>query len=183
MQISPELLEKIKNKQTATPHDPEDVTYLVVYPNQGEPPKDLYEGAIQPISLDKSWNVLHYLLTGIADLNQLIGPDAPPLHKAILGGTEVGKELGYGPAKYLTPNEVKEVSKALSDVSKEDLQRKYDTEIPKVSNDLYPAIGLQNPERWKDPEERNYFLSFLEPLKSYYQDAATKGNAMLLWTD
>ena len=58
------------------------------------------------LNLEKSWHVLHYLLTGKAE-------EAPgPLGNAILGGTEIGGDLGYGPARFLTPQQVREVAVA-----------------------------------------------------------------------
>src|SRR5271163_2074263 len=56
--------------------------------------------AEEGLTLEKSWHCLHYLLTGTAwETGTVLG-------KTILGGTEIGPDMGYGPARYLVPNEV-----------------------------------------------------------------------------
>jgi Domain of unknown function (DUF1877) len=72
------------------------------------------------LNLEKSWHVLHYLLTGETEEAQ------PPLGNAILGGKEIGDDLGYGPARFLTPQQVQEVASALASMKKEDLASRFD---------------------------------------------------------
>src|SRR5437763_1889481 len=72
------------------------------------------------LSLEKSWHSLHYLLTGSAQEVD------SPLGNAILGGKEIGPDLGYGPARFLDARQVQEVSSALSKVSNDDLARRFD---------------------------------------------------------
>jgi hypothetical protein len=67
------------------------------------------------LNLEKSWHVLHYLLTGKAE------KAPPPVGNAILGGQDIGGDLGYGPARFLTPQQVREVRIALSAISKDGL--------------------------------------------------------------
>jgi Domain of unknown function (DUF1877) len=79
------------------------------------------------LTLEKSWHCLHYLLTGTAwETDTVLG-------KAILGGAEIGPDMGYGPARYLEPNEVEKVAKALKTVSKKDLASRFNLEAMKAA--------------------------------------------------
>jgi hypothetical protein len=51
------------------------------------------------LNLEKSWHVLHYLLTGKAE------KAPPPVGNAVLGGQDIGGDRGYGPARFLTPQQ------------------------------------------------------------------------------
>src|SRR3954470_8881166 len=60
------------------------------------------------LDIDKTWHVIHFLLTGEAWGGE------PPLVDAVLGGTELPEtDAGYGPFRYLTPAEVRATSQAL----------------------------------------------------------------------
>lgn len=117
------------------------------------------------LSLEKSWHVLHYLLTGEAD------EASPPLGNAILGGKEIGDDLGYGPARFLTPQQVREVAAALALISKNDLAARFDLKAMKAAR-IYPV---------KDESELGLAEHYFEQLSRYYAGASAAGNAMLLW--
>ena len=117
------------------------------------------------LNLEKSWHVLHYLLTGKVE-------DAPPpLGNAILGGKEIGEDFGYGPARFLTPQQVHEVAAALVLISKDDLSARFDLKAMKAAR-IYPI---------SDESELELAQGYFEQLSRYYAGAAASGNAMLLW--
>ena len=116
---------------------------------------------------EKSWHSLHYLLTGEVEAA------APPLGNTILGGKEIGEDVGYGPARFLTPQQVKEVALALAAVTPEDLAGRFDLD----------AMQAHNICACVDNEELEMAQHFLQLLSSYYADAASQGNAMLLWIE
>ena len=118
------------------------------------------------LSLEKSWHSLHYLLTGKAE------EAPPPLGNAILGGMPIGDQMGYGPARFLTPEQVREVSLALNAVTMNDLFARFDIELMAASN-IYACEG-------EEIEQMQYYFA---NLTRYYNDAATKGNAILLYLD
>jgi hypothetical protein len=126
----------------------------------GETPED-------GLSIEKSWQVIHYLLTGRID------QAPPPLGNAILGGDEIGEERDYGRVRFLTPVQVREVAEALSAVSRDDLFRRFDVEGMKAAK-VYPRT---------DHLDRDWVQHYFEPLCRYYGDAAASGNAMLLWIE
>ena len=118
------------------------------------------------LSLEKSWHSLHYLLTGKAE------EAPPPLGNAILGGMPIGDQMGYGPARFLTPEQVREVSLALNAVTMDDLFARFDIELMSEAN-IYACEG----------EEIEQVQYYFVNLTRYYNDAATKGNAILLYLD
>jgi len=117
------------------------------------------------LSLEKSWHVLHYLLTGTA------GDAPPPLGNAILGGKKIGGDVGYGPARFLTPAQVREVAEALAATSKDELIRRYDVAAMERAK-IYTFRG-------EDVMEDG--LYYFDKLAEYYAEAAELGNGVLLY--
>lgn len=119
------------------------------------------------LTLEKSWHCLHYLLTGTA------GQTDSVLGKAILGGREIGPDVGYGPARYLEPNEVKKVAKSLKTVSKEDLLSRFNLKAMKAAK-IYAC---------RDEGELQLAQDYFTRVCNYYDEAAARGDAMLLYLD
>lgn len=71
--------------------------------------------------VDKAWFGIHFLLTGTT------GEGEPPLNFLIAGGEETkGCDIGYGPGRMFTSEQVKEIDEALKDISKDVLMSRYD---------------------------------------------------------
>lgn len=119
------------------------------------------------LSLEKSWHALHYLLTGRAQ------EAPPPLGDAILGGAELGEDMGYGPARFLTPEEVRATSAALDKVSAEDIARRFDLPTM-IAAEIYAC---------RNESDLGLAQEYFAELVRYYADAASRGNAMLLYLD
>ncbi len=136
----------------------------LLYP---EDDKDLPPG--RHLDTDKSWHLIHFLLTGEA------WGGAEPLANAVLGGTEVSDEdVGYGPARYLTPAQVGAVAQALADISPDELWGRFDLQRVREA-DIYPA-------GWEDnPTERAYVLEYYSQLRSFFSHTADDGDAMILY--
>lgn len=122
-------------------------------------------GGRNELDLEKSWHVLHYLLTG------RVNEAPPPLGNAILGGTEIGEDLGYGPARFLSPGQVREVAVALAAISKKDLADRFNLEAIMLAH-VYPV---------RDESELELAQQYFEDLSEFYADTAASGNAMLLY--
>jgi hypothetical protein len=120
------------------------------------------------IDLDKSWHGIHYLLTGMA------GPVPEPLGQAIMGGMEIGEDLGMGPPRFLEAAVVRKIAEQLADVSDEILRVRFD---PKQMDalDVYPKIWVRDGEEGFD-WLCEYFREFAEG----YGKAAARGDAMLI---
>lgn len=121
------------------------------------------------LDIDKSWHLIHFLLTG-----KSWGGDGP-LANAVLGGDPLPHtDAGYGPFRVLEPEAVKATAKALAEVSGESLWTRFN--VKKVAaEEIYPIP-------WRgDTDDRDYVLHNFEALKKYFLDAAASGNGMLLW--
>lgn len=124
------------------------------------------------LDLDKSWDALNYLLTG--HTLDTIEEAEPPLSDIIFSGQilDEDQDLGYGPAQYLEPEQVKEIHSALTGISVSDIREKYDAGVMNEKN-VYPAA-------WKDNEEdKNFILDSFEDLKAFYEDAAEEGQSVI----
>jgi hypothetical protein len=119
------------------------------------------------LDLQKSFHTLHYLLTGSAL------PVDSPLGRAILGGQELGPDLGYGPARLLTPDQVREIAESLTHVGKEDLARRFDLSAM-MTAEIYAC---------RDSGELELAQEYLPQLQLFYTQAASKDRAMLLYVE
>jgi hypothetical protein len=118
------------------------------------------------LDLDKAWHGVHWLLTGSVD------ETTTPEGQAVLGGTEVGDDWGYGPPRLLRPDDVRRVAAALEAVTAADLRARFDP-AAMTAADVYPFI-------W---DEEDVFEEYLAPsyetLRDFYSRAAARGDAVL----
>jgi len=123
----------------------------------------------------KDWQLFHYLLTGKTgkEWNEALGP----LGNAIFGGTPIGDDVGYGPADYLTPDEVRATSIALDRLPPAVFVSRYN------ANEL--ALEEIYPGNWDDAEQvyLNYLAACYEKFRDYYREATRSGDAMLRWLE
>lgn len=119
------------------------------------------------MDLDKAWHAIHFTLNGKAWEGE------EPLSLAVLGGEEVGEDLGYGPARYLIPEQVNAVSTALSDITPEIFGGQF-------NHAVLAAAGIY-PEIWEDEGAGSleYVLPFYDALRTFYRSAAERGDAIL----
>ncbi len=112
---------------------------------------------VQRVSLDKNWQEIHHILTGEAK------PSGDLLSNAIFGGAEIGSDLGYGPARFLTPEQVKPISERLASVSEEHFRT--------AARSF--AKG--------DEEAVEFYWGLFTRLRTFYRTAVESGCPMLLW--
>lgn len=128
-------------------------------------------GPFAELDVDKAWHAIHFLLTGTAWQGD------PPLNFVVTGGTELGEDLGYGPARSLTSGEVRSLAAALKAISPDSLLQRYDP-AALTAAEIYPQI-------WDRPEEedpRGYVSEYYDQLRSFVLDAAVEGEALLIAT-
>ena len=116
----------------------------------------------------KSWHGIHYVLTGSS------WEGKPPLKNVVLGGTEIGEDVGYGPARYLTPAEVREVAEALKPIDDAEFARRFNAD--EMAEDEIYAF---DPDAAED--ELDGLLDTYRELRQYYLDAASNKDGMLLY--
>ena len=123
------------------------------------------------LCIDKAWDGLDYLLCSAMDTGRR------PLDLAILGGMEIGKDLGYGPARFLNTAEVRAVSAALSKVTHHTLRYHYDAADMNEA-EVYPG-------RWDDGPNGHcldWLLQAFDEVRHFYQGAADRRNAAIKYS-
>ena len=123
------------------------------------------------LDIDKSWHGIHFLLNGDKYDGKL------PLVNAVLGGSPLDDpdrpQLDYG-VRYLMPDEVREVAKALSQLSESELRSRFNPSLLSAAK-IYPNV-------WeRGAEELDYLMFHYARLVKFFQDAAKNGEAMLIY--
>lgn len=120
------------------------------------------------LDLDKSWHVVHYLLTGTAwEVTHGAG-------EAVLGGAGIGPDDGYGPARLLDAATVRRVAAALDAVDVGAVCARFDP-AAMTAADIYPR-GLELAPADVEP----FLTPHLDDLRRFYATAAANGEAVLL---
>jgi Domain of unknown function (DUF1877) len=121
------------------------------------------------LELEKSWHCLHFMLSG-----KVWETGDEPIEKAILGGAEIAdtdRVMGYGPVRYLEPDEVRKASAALESYP-----------IKQEASKFRPAAAeeakIYCPNH--SPEELIHYFTLV---KNYYREAVSKRHAMLIWIE
>ena len=116
------------------------------------------------LSLHKDWHVVHWLVAGTA------GDATDPVGTAVMGGEEVGDDLGYGPAMVRTPEQVRGIAAALDALGVDALMRRYDRRAM-LKADVYSADAVGKGEARHQ----------LGALVAFYRRAADDGRAVFTW--
>jgi len=120
------------------------------------------------LDIDKAWHAIHFCLTGDPWAGK------PPLANAVLGGTSLGDDLAYGPARFLTAEQVQDVATALNGISMEDFVTRCDFVAMNKAR-IYPSNWVGSPEDLK------YITSYYSGVVDFFNKAARENNAMLLY--
>lgn len=121
------------------------------------------------VDIDKSWDSIIFLLTGEGLFNA-----NHSLVRLLFSGQLVdeNQELGYGPAHYLTPEEVAGLNEQLATIQEADLKQKFDPQ--KMSElEIYPNIWAEGDNAF------DYVAVWFKTLQRIYAEAARNGQAMI----
>lgn len=141
--------------------NPNEVVGLL-YPEDEESPANF-------LDVEKAWHAIHFTLNGSLWEGQ------GPLGLAVLGGTEIGEDVGYGPARFLLQDQVKDVADALSKVSEAEFNARFDAQAMDEQG-VYPQIWSRDGDFG-----RSYVFGHFMNLVSFYREAANRRDAMLLF--
>jgi hypothetical protein len=121
------------------------------------------------VSVEKMWHALHFVIAKRAW--------EPGSGKAgyILGGQECGEDVGYGPARLLSAEEVATIARELP--TAEELHKDFDPKALAAA-DIYPSVWDEEPDDLWDE-----IASYYAQVRGLYLDAAKAGDAMVLWMD
>jgi hypothetical protein len=118
------------------------------------------------ISLDKAWHGLHYLLCGALE------PAPGPLGQAVFGGSEIGEDQGYGPARCFTPAQVVEIAGALQSPGLErELHARFDAAA-------MTQLGIY-PGSWDTDDDHNWLIDAFRTLRDFYAAASDAEQAVV----
>jgi hypothetical protein len=139
--------------------------------------EDYFSGhnSVDELWLDKFWDILQFLIADDRfDFSSIPG-------KIVQGGEPIDEELdlGYGPALYVTADEVKHIKKYLSNLKHEELVRKFDVEVIS-QEEIYPYFqDLRTATAEEIQDEISYCLAYVDKLKEFYSQAADKNLAVI----
>ncbi|HZC45240.1 MAG TPA: YfbM family protein, partial [Candidatus Acidoferrum sp.] len=117
------------------------------------------------ISIDKAWHGVHYLLCGQAE------PGSDLASQAVMGGTEIGDDLGYGPARYFEADEVTALARQLTRPNLEaEMTARFDpAQMAKLG--IYPSQFSAGDEKW--------LMDAFRQLRQFYVDASAANLAVV----
>ena len=130
--------------------------------------KSVLQSKRPQLDLDKAWHGLHYLLA------QDPWKPRAGAGEAILGGKEIGKDVGYGPAKILSPKEVVAIAKDLKTLTKAALKTRYNNE-DFHKKEIYPDVWLE-----EGGEGFDWLIGFFSNLVKFYDETAESNGAVLI---
>lgn len=109
-----------------------------------------YFNSEEYLNIGASWDIIHYAICG----EQWEGN--PPYNYVVLGGKRINDEnVGYGPARYLSPTQIKEAYEVIKDVNQDEWTTKYNWD--KILHDvLYSKTTDGNNDDIDDNSEYDY---------------------------
>jgi hypothetical protein len=127
----------------------------------------------QPLDLEKSWHILHYLFTGHIDASKAPGD-------ALLTGEELGDDVGYGPARLHDEKETQDFARFLagSDVARLQGLVNY-REMSRAG--IYSMPMGPGSDAEYDAGLRAEVGSYFPPLREYVVRMAAKQFGLLIW--
>jgi hypothetical protein len=98
-------------------------------------------------------------------------PDGTVLGNTMLGGTELGEDLGYGPARYFTADEVGAIASGLADAQLESAMRARFDPAKMVAAKIYP-------NGWR-PDDLAWLIDEFHRLRDFYAIAGRRKSAIV----
>ena len=132
-------------------------------------------GPIGPaLSLEKSWHMLHYLLTG-----DVYGLPAPG--NGLLSGNPVGEDVaGYGPARLIEPTETQDFAGFLAPLDVAQLEARVNYQ-GMLSAKVYGTPMGRGSEAEFEGELRREVARYFPKLRDYVAGVAERGGGVLIW--
>ena len=128
------------------------------------------------MDIDKAWSGILYLLTGKAFASGSTEDEVDSLNRIFFSGQffDEDMDVGYGPAHYLTPEQVAGIHSKIASLTEADLKARYDTEAMNEEEELYPSLD------WNEKIFEYLYFHF-QALQSFFTTAASKGEAIVTY--
>ncbi len=123
--------------------------------------EDWNEEAEILLDIDKNWDLLHYMLTGVSASNPIW---EDPLSEAVVGVTSIEKIEDF--IAYIEKDRVSDILKALEDFDMESALESFSLEEGKEA-ELYPDIWDYDDE---EEEIKEDLLDCFERMKDFYKE-------------
>ena len=128
------------------------------------------------MDIDKAWGGILYLLTGKAFASGSPEDEVDSLNRIFFSAQlfDEDMDVGYGPAHYLTPEQVAGINHKIASLTEADLKSHYDPEAMSEEEELYPSLD------W-DEEDFDYLYFHFQALQSFFATAASRGEAIVTY--
>lgn len=126
------------------------------------------------MDIDKAWGGILYLLTGKAFASGTPEDEVDSLNRIFFSAQffDEDMDVGYGPAHYLTPEQVAGIHRKIASLTEADLKARYDTEAMNEDEELYPSLD------WNE-EIFEYLYFHFQALQSFFATASSRGEAIV----
>ena len=126
------------------------------------------------MDIDKAWGGILYLLTGKAFVSGSPEDEVDSLNRIFFSAQffDEDMDVGYGPAHYLTPEQVAGIHRKIASLTEADLKAHYDPEAMSEEEELYPSLD------WNEKIFEYLYFHF-QALQSFFTTAASKGEAIV----
>ena len=126
------------------------------------------------MDIDKAWGGILYLLTGNAFAFGSLEDEVDSLNRIFFSAQffDEDMDVGYGPAHYLTPEQVAGINRKIASLTEADLKSHYDPEAMNKEKKLYPSLD------WNE-KIFDYLYFHFQALQSFFATAASRGEAIV----
>ncbi len=123
------------------------------------------------VELHKAWHAIHFVLNG-----SRLGGDAP-LNFLVSEGTPVGEvDVGYGPARIFTSEQVRQLASALILIAPDEVGRRVDLQ-QFDAEDIYPGNWQSN------GYDADYVVDSYRNMRDLVARAAAQGLGLILYVN
>ena len=128
------------------------------------------------LDIDKAWGGILYLLTGVSFVCGSPEDEVDSLNCIFFSAQffDEDMDVGYGPAHYLTPEQVAGINHKIASLTEADLKAHYDTEAMNEEEKLYPSLD------WNE-KIFDYLYFHFQALQSFFATAASRGEAIVTY--
>ena len=128
------------------------------------------------MDIDKAWGSILYLLTGKAFASGSPEDEVDSLNRIFFSAQffDEDMDVGYGPAHYLTPEQVAGINLKIASLTEAELKAHYDPAAMNKEEQLYPSLD------WNE-KIFDYLYFHFQALQSFFATAASRGEAIVTY--
>ena len=128
------------------------------------------------LDIDKAWGGILYLLTGKAFASGSPEDEVDSINRIFFSAQffDEDMDVGYGPAHYLTPEQVAGINHKIASLTEADLKSHYDPEAMNKEEKLYPSLD------WNE-KIFDYLYFHFQAFQSFFAIAASRGEAIVTY--